>query len=242
MSRLRGTTDFIWVTLVLIGFWQALTLLVGDTALPSPLHTIHQLGVLMMTGKFWMHAAESGKSLLIAGLVTALGGVVLGLALGLHRFSGEVAKPILVAIYSLPKVAIYPLILLFFGLGLSAKVALGVLNGFPPVSLFTMSAVGNIRPSIIRTARVFRLSPWEAMRTVLIPAALPEILSGIRVGMALTMVGVLIGEIFASNRGLGFVLTQASQLDDNRTVMAVTLFIVIAALTLNWLLGLLTRR
>jgi NitT/TauT family transport system permease protein len=112
-----------------------------------------------------------------------------------------------------------------------------VLNGFAPVTIMAMEAVRNINPSIIRTGRVLHLRPWDMMLRVLLPAALPEIMTGVRVGTALTIVGVLIGEIFASNKGLGFELTTASQLNDNVTVMALTVFIVIAALALNWLIA-----
>jgi NitT/TauT family transport system permease protein len=237
MSRLTRTFDFFLVILALVVLWQLMSWTVGSSALPSPFATVRRLGDMAATAVFWGHVRETASAIAIAGLITTVGGTVLGLGLGLHRLSGEVAEPLLIGFYSLPKVVLYPLILLFFGLGMSAKVGLGILNGFAPVSLFTMDAVRNINPSILRTARVFHLSPWGTMRHVLLPAALPEILTGARVGLALTIVGVLIGEIFASNRGLGFLLTTASQLNDNATVMAVTLFIVMMALALNWMIG-----
>ena len=237
MIKVSRLLDSTWITLTLVIFWQLMSWQVGATALPTPLNTIWRLGELAMTSSFWGHVEETARALAIASLITTLGGVLLGLVLGLNRLSGEVAAPLLVGLYSLPKVVLYPLILLFFGLGLPAKIALGVLNGFAPVALSAMNAVRNINPTILRTARVLHLSPWDTIRSVLLPAALPEILSGVRMGMALTIVGVLIGEIFASNRGLGFMLTTASQLNDNPTVMALTLFIVIVALALNWLLA-----
>src|ERR687884_126719 len=119
-------------------------------------------------------------------------GITLGLVLGLQRFAGDVAEPILVALYALPKVTLYPLILLIFGLGLSAKVAFGVIHGIIPMTIFTLTAVRTINPVHLRTARALRLSPVQVALTVLMPAALPEIVTGLRVAFSLTLLGVLI--------------------------------------------------
>jgi NitT/TauT family transport system permease protein len=242
MAKIFRTLDQLLLAAIVLVCWQAVSMKLGDNAVPPPLDTLRRLIELCRTSAFWGHALETGRAVLAAGFVATVGGALLGLAVGLNRFSTEVASPVLVAVYALPKVVLYPLILLLFGLSFSAKVALGVLNGFAPVAIVAMEAVRNINPSIVRTGKVFRLSPWQTIMHVLLPAALPEIFTGVRVGAALTIVGVLIGEIFASNRGLGFMLTNASQLNDNLTVMALTVFIVIAALVLNWLIGVVSPR
>src|SRR6185369_246910 len=123
---------------------------------------------------------------------------------GLRRFAGDVASPIIGSLYSIPKITLYPLILLMFGLGISAKVAFGVIHGFFPIAIFTMNAVRNVAPIYYRTASVLKLSPLKTAMTVMAPAALPEILAGIRIGTALTLLGTLIGELFASTAGIGF--------------------------------------
>ena len=89
--------------------------------------------------------------------ISAVMGVMLGLVLGMRRFAGEVAEPILGSLYTIPKVTLYPVMLLIFGLGMSAKVAFGVIHGMIPVMLFTMAAGKNVRPVLLRTARVLRL-------------------------------------------------------------------------------------
>jgi NitT/TauT family transport system permease protein len=237
VNRISRLLDQLAVLVVLIACWQLVSMKLGGSAVPPPISTIRRLADLCATAGFWGHVAETGRAVGIAGTIAALGGALLGLTFGLSRYASEVIGPVLIAVYALPKVVLYPLILLLFGLSLSAKVALGVLNGFAPVTIMAMEAVRNINPSIIRTGRVLHLRPWDMMLRVLLPAALPEIMTGVRVGTALTIVGVLIGEIFASNKGLGFELTTASQLNDNVTVMALTVFIVIAALALNWLIA-----
>lgn len=143
------------------------------------------------------------------------------------------AEPILVSLYSLPKITLYPVILLAFGLGLSAKVAFGTIHGIIPVIIFTMNAVRTIPPVMLRSARVMRLSPPQLVSTIILPAALPELVSGLRVGFSLTLLGVLIGEMFASQRGLGYLVMNAIGGHDVRTMMAVVLILATTAVLIS---------
>jgi NitT/TauT family transport system permease protein len=222
--------------LLLLGIvlaWQLAHEWAGDVALTSPLETIDYAGSLLGSARFWPNVLETFHAFLYALAISALGGLALGLALGAHRLSGDVAEPILVALYAIPKITLYPLILLIFGLGLPAKVAFGAIHGIIPVTIFALSAVRNIKPVHLKTARVMRLTALQAAWTVWLPAALPEIVSGQRVGFSLTLLGVLIGEMFASQRGLGFLLINAIGLNDVKTIMAVTLMIAVVAVLAN---------
>jgi NitT/TauT family transport system permease protein len=141
-----------------------------------------------------------------------------------------------VAIYSLPKVTLYPILLLAFGLGISAKIAFGTLHGIIPIILFTISAVRNIRPILVKTGRVLKLTPAQMVRSILFPAALPEIFTGLRVGFALTLIGTLLAEMFASQRGLGFLLMNGLGLHNVEMIMAITLLVVTFAAAVSTLL------
>ena len=228
-----GRWDIALVLLALLAAWQALAWWAGSAALASPAATGARLAGLAATAAFWGHATETFAAVLAALLISAAGGLALGLALGAHRFSAEVAEPLLVALYALPKVTLYPLVLLCFGLGPSAKVAFGAMHGLVPVALFAMGAVRALPPVLLRTARVLRLSPWATVRSVVAPAILPEIATGLRVGASLSLLGVLIGEMFASQRGLGFLITNAINLNDTATILAVTLLVSAAAVGAN---------
>jgi NitT/TauT family transport system permease protein len=186
-----------------------------------------------MTAEFWGHALATATASVVALGIAIVAGVALGLVFGKERFAGDVAEPILVSLYTIPKVTLYPLILLIFGLGLSAKVAFGVIHGVIPVILFTLGAVKNIAPVLVRTSRVMRLTTWQTTATVLAPAVLPELMSGVRVGFSLTMLGVLIGEMFASQRGLGFLIVNGMSLHDVPLTTSVILIVVIFAIAAN---------
>ena len=228
------------VTLLLL--WQALYFFAGDIALSSPLATFRRVLQMLGDPRFLPHVVETLSAFLQGFFFAVLLGLAIGVALGSHRTTGEVAEPMLVALYSIPKVTLYPIILLIFGIGMPAKVAFGTIQGVVPVALFTMNAIRNVNPVYGRTARVLKLSIVARIRDVLIPATLPEIVTGIRVGFALALIGTLLGEMFGSQRGLGFLLMQAMSLHNMPNIMAITLLLVVFAATVNAVLLWIDRR
>jgi NitT/TauT family transport system permease protein len=234
--------DTVLLIVALVALWQVGTLALGREALPSPIATINKLAALMADEDFPRHAYETARAFLTALAIALVAGLALGLALGAHRLAGEVTEPILTALYSIPKITLYPVILLLFGLGISAKIAFGVIHGIIPVILFTMNAVRNIRLVYLRSARAMRLTPMQTAFTIIVPAALPEIVSGFRVGFALTLLGTLIGEMFASQRGIGYMLVRAMETGDTATVMSLALLLVVLATSASAALLALDRR
>jgi NitT/TauT family transport system permease protein len=239
---MRRVGDFIALFLGIVLLWQALHWIAGDVALTSPAVTFRHLWNLMATSDFWLDVAETGRAFLYGVLISLIGGVGIGALLGLNRTAGTVSEPILIALYSLPKVTLYPVVLLCFGLGLSAKVAFGAMHGLIPVAIFTMNAIMQLKPVYWRAARSMRLSPRQTILTVALPAVVPEVIAGARIGFSLTLLGVLIGEMFASQRGLGFQITRAMGLGDISTIMAIAVFLSAFAVASNMLLLLLDRK
>lgn len=242
-SRRRGALlDTLLVVLAILAIWQGLHWLAGEVAIASPWVTLQRLAELLADPGFWPNVWETLRAFGLALLYALLGGLILGVILGGHRLSGEVAEPILVALYSIPKITLYPVILLFFGLGMPAKVAFGTIHGIIPVVIFTMNAVRNIAPVYLRTARALRMGPLETGWRVLLPATVPEIVSGFRIGFALTLLGTLIGELFASQRGLGFLIIRSMERHDVPTLLAVALLLFVFATLTSWLLLAIDRR
>ncbi len=219
--------------LFVFAIWQALHWVTGSIAITSPLETVAKLSEMMATEEFWLHARETTVAFVQALAIALSGGLAIGLVLGGWRPAGQVFEPILVAIYSVPKVTLYPVILLIFGLGISAKVAFGAIHGIIPVAIFTMNAVRSLNPVYLRAARSMRMPPAQVATRILIPATLPEIVTGFRVGFSLTLLGSLIGELFASQRGLGFLIMRAVNVYDVKVIFAVTLLIATVAIIVN---------
>jgi len=236
-----GRLDYPLLVAGFLALWQLLHWTVGPDVVSSPWATIARAVELLGTRTFWGHVHATLTAFALASVISIAAGIALGLWLGLRRFAGDVADPILGTLYSIPKITLYPIILLMFGLGVSAKVAFGVIHGVFPIAIFTMNAVRNVAPVFRRTALILRLSPVATAATIMAPAALPEILSGIRVGVALTLLGTLIGELFAATSGLGFALIRAMDVHSVVDILAITLLLFCFAASVNASLRLIER-
>lgn len=232
-TPMQRLLDGMVVTIVLIGCWQVLHLYMGSEALSSPLATVQRIGSLFQSTMFWENVRETANALWISLAISCLGGAVVGVLLGSNRFAGAVVEPMVVMLQAIPKVTLYPVFLLFFGLGLAAKVAFGAIHGIVPVTLVTLNAVRSLNPALKRTARALHVSPWQTVTTILLPATIPEIVTAVRLGFCLTFLGVMVGEMFASKRGLGYMIMNGISVNDVPTMIAVTVLIGIFAVAVN---------
>lgn len=236
MSARIRILDYVLLAAGLLVAWTLLFQWAGPEALSPPAPTFKRIGELLSSASFWGHVEATAVAFAYACLIALVGGLLVGFALGANRFAGQVGEPILTTFYAIPKITLYPVILLIFGLGISAKVAFGALHGLFPVALFTIGAIKNTAPVLIKTARVMKLSPFEGIRTVYFPAAMPEIVTGLRVGFSTTLLGTLIGELFASDRGVGFILIRAMEAHKVEDIMALTVLLFAFAAGANALL------
>ncbi|HEX2886986.1 ABC transporter permease [Vineibacter terrae] len=242
MSLAARWRDSALVVAAILALWQAINLVGGDNLMTSPLATVRHAADMVGQARFWPHLRETVTAYLAALAIAVFGGIGFGVLLGAHRLTGEVAEPIFVALYSIPKVTLYPVILLAFGLGIQAKIAFGALHGIIPIVIFSLNAVRQVNRTWLRTARTMSLTPMQTVRHVIIPATVPEIFSGLRVGAALTLLGTMLGELFASQRGLGFLLMTAIDLHDVKTIMAIALLITLFSVAMNAAMLALDRR
>lgn len=236
---MRTTADRQMAIIALLLLWAILHHFYGAEALASPIATAERLIDLLTSARLWPHALVSFSVWLAAFALAAIAGVSVGLLLGLHRTSAQVIEPFITALASLPKVTLYPMVLLIFGLGISSKLVFGFLHGVLPILLFTLGAVRQLPLIQLKSARAMGLSRWAVVRYVMLPSVLPPVLSGLKLGASLTLLGVLIGEMFGAQKGLGFLLMNAMELNDTPTLSALSLLLLIAALSLNTIFSLL---
>jgi NitT/TauT family transport system permease protein len=239
MRSLRGP---LMLTTSIFVLWQATFWMVGDMALRSPLSTLLYSSDLLSRESFYPHLIETCTAFGAAIIIAVASGLAIGLLLGLSQLARGVLEPMLVAMYSIPKVTLYPILLLAFGLGMPAKIAFGAIHGFIPIALFTINAVRNIRPILLKTGRMLKMNKMQMVWRIIMPAALPEIFTGLRVGFSLTMIGTVLGEMFASQRGLGYMLMNAIGLHNVDVIMSITLMLVVFAASVSSLLLAIDRR
>ena len=246
MTATRRLADTFIIVLVILAAWEILHRIAGSTALPAPLTTMSYLVRNVTTARFAENAATTAVEFFFALVLAYAIGLAVGVWMGAHRLSGAVGEPILVALYSLPKIVLYPVLLLIFGLGISGKVAFGALHGILPVALLTMGAIRAIPPVYLRAARTLQLTPWQSITTLLLPAALPEVFTGLRIGFTVTLLGVLLGEMFASKSGLGSMIMTDMSLAQSEDMVTVAIllfaFAAVANAILLWIEHRLRRR
>ncbi|NDH54369.1 MAG: ABC transporter permease subunit [Betaproteobacteria bacterium] len=226
----------------ILTLWQIAFWLVGDLALRSPWATFVYAADLVTRPSFRPHFTETATAFVAAITIAVAAGLSIGLLLGLSQLARGVLEPMLVAMYSIPKVTLYPILLLAFGLGMPAKIAFGAIHGFIPIALFTINAVRNVRPILLKTGRVLKMGRIPMVWRVVMPAALPEIFTGLRVGFSLTMIGTVLGEMFASQRGLGYMLMNAIGLHNVDVIMSITLLLVLFAAAVSSVLLAIDKR
>jgi NitT/TauT family transport system permease protein len=236
MIATRRAADTAIILIIMLLAWQALHQLVGATALPGPVPTLAYLVKFVPSERFAENAWATLVCFFYALLLSYGIGLAIGVWMGIHRLSGAVGEPILISLYTLPKVTLYPVVLLIFGLSLSGRVTFGAMHGVLPVALLTMSAIRNIPPVYLKSAQTLHLSGWQTILTMLFPAALPEIVGGLRIGFTLTLLGVLLAEMFAAKQGLGSLIINAMQLMQAEEMLTVAVVLFAFASLANALL------
>jgi NitT/TauT family transport system permease protein len=236
MTAAKRAADTLLLLIVMVLAWQALHQAVGATALPAPLPTFEYLAKFLPSARFGESAWATLVSFFYALLLSYAIGLTIGVWMGFHRLSGAVGEPILISLYTLPKVTLYPVVLLIFGLSVAGRVTFGAMHGVLPVALLTMSAIRNIPPVYLKSAQALHLSRWQIITTVLFPATLPEVVAGLRIGFTLTLLGVLLAEMFAAKHGLGSLIINAMQLLQGEEMVSVALVLFAFAALANALL------
>jgi NitT/TauT family transport system permease protein/taurine transport system permease protein len=180
---------------------------------------------------------------ILTSLVFAYGlGGLIGLVVGISPLGRRVALPLVSSIYALPLVVIYPVMTAWFGIGPASKIWFASLYGIFPVILSTAAGVQLVDRRLILMARAQGARFWPMMTDVIIPAALPAVVSGLRVGGALVTVGVVVAEMLASTDGIGFLITQNRTMFRTPQVYFGILLVLVLAGGLDMLISRLERR
>jgi ABC-type nitrate/sulfonate/bicarbonate transport system permease component len=178
----------------------------------------------------------------IAYAMAIAAGLAVGAVLGLNRLAGRAYAPIVGALYAVPAVVWYPSLMLFFGLGPASKIAFGFLLGFFPITLAVLAGIRQVSPHLIAVARAFGARPPTVFVKVMLPAMMFTLVGGLRTGLALTVIGVIVGEILGSTEGMGTLINHAyglARTTDYVALVLVTLALIVAS---DVVAGLVERR
>lgn len=215
--------------ILLVVIWQVVTDLnvVKQIFLPTPLQVLDALKSIFSGGAIWSDLGVSGEEFIVGLGISIAIGAVLGILTGWYRPVDEFFKPIVVALNSMPQVAVIPVLILIFGIGITPKVIVVILSCAPVILMNTAAGVANVDERLMRVARSFGATDWQAIRTVVIPDVVPFFMTGLRISIGRAIIGVVVGEIFASRAGIGSLLISASD-SFNMPVMYASVIIITA--------------
>ncbi|MEN3279039.1 MAG: hypothetical protein V7607_179 [Solirubrobacteraceae bacterium] len=238
--RVLGTSGIVLV----LGIWQVLASagVIDQLTASSPSRIATAAKDLAQAGTLWSAMGSSAKLFGIGFGISLVGGLLLGLLLGWYKRVEAVLDPWVSILYATPRLALLPLITVWFGIGLKAQVVVVVLIAIFPIIINTASGVATIDRDHLRVARSFLATNTDVLRTVALPGATPAVVAGIRQGLMQTLIGVVVAEYLFGNTGIGgMIFTAGLSLQTGQAFVGALVF-AIAALILSAALRLLERR
>jgi ABC-type nitrate/sulfonate/bicarbonate transport system permease component len=224
------------ILIALLLAWEAVTVplnplfYIPPSALPGALVRMWRVPELPALGEHvWLTFEEIAGAYALA----VAAGLWLGFLLGLRRTLGRIYEPLLAALYAVPSVIWYPSLMLFFGLGPASKIAFGVLLGFFPIVLSVLAGIRQVPATLVTVARSMGARPFTVFYKVMLPAMASTMVGGLRAGLALSVVGVLVGEILGSRAGVGYVINYAYGLMMTREYAVLALIAAAAVLAVD---------
>ncbi len=175
---------------------------------PSSFKIIAALASELVSPSFYWNLEYTAMEVVASIAIGCGAGLCVGLALGAYRFAGAAYERYLQYMAPTPKIVFLPVMLMLFGIGSGSKIAMGSLSCFFPMALSVAAGVRLVDPVLLRVGRSFNLSPAQMVRMIYLPALVPPIATGLRIGLGVSIVGCLLAELKMSNRGLGFMIMQ----------------------------------
>ncbi len=191
-----------------------------------------------LPASLWLTLREIGAAYMLA----VAAGLGCGFMLGMHRLVGRVWGPMLAALYAVPAVVWYPSLMLFFGLEAASKIAFGFLLGFFPITLAVLAGVRQVNPQLVTVAHAYGAGAVTVFRRVMLPSMLFTLVGGLRTGLALCVIGVIVGEILGSKAGIGTLINHAYGLLRTADYVALVLVTLVLVVGSDVLASLLERR
>ena len=236
---MAATQIRILTLIVLLALWEAVARsgLLYQDVVPSLLKIASAFARLLVDPQTWKHFAVSAWEIGAGLAIGYLLGVLFGLVAGSRRFFGAAVAPYVDGVATAPKIVFLPIVMLLVGTGMSSKLALGALSAFFPVAINMAASVRQVNPVFIKVGRSFRLSRWQMATRIYLPALRPSLITSLRLGFGLAVVGVLLAEIKLSNAGLGFLANEHYSHYRVPDLYAVLVLVFIVAVGLNSLMG-----
>jgi len=223
------------VIIVTLAIWQAFWAAgkISPLFMSGPSAIVKRFWDDLLHGHLLQDLAYSGKNFVIGFVLSVVLGVVLGVIIGWYKKVEMITAPFTSALYATPRVAMVPLIIIWFGIGMWSKVFIVFITAFFPVLINTIGGIRAIDRDLLKAARAFCATDRQIFMTLAIPGAVPFILTGVRQAVALGLIGVVVGEMFGGSEGIGFMVAYGGQTFATDTLFVGVLIIAFAGIILT---------
>lgn len=222
------------VGIAIFGGWQIVSgWLIDPFFISSPVAVFAKIGQWIGRGELFVNLGYTLYATVTGFVIGSILGFALGFAFGRYQRVGAVFDPYITAIYCLPKIALAPLFIMWFGIGIESKIAMSAVIVFFLVFLNTYSGVRDVNPIYVHATRIMGANEWQLLRTVIAPSAAAWVMTGLKVSVPYALIGAVVGEFMSSNRGIGFLIAQSSALFDTAGVFAGLVVLAVVGGTIN---------
>lgn len=223
---------------VFLGVWEWLadTNVINPLFTSSPSRIVRELGTLVSTGQLWPNIWISGQEFLIGFGVSIVVAIPLGILIGWYRPIEAIFNPFVSFLNSVPRIALLPLLIIWVGIGIQLKIAVVFLSAVVAILINTIAGIKALDPQLLTMARSFEASDFKIFRRIALPGSVPYILSGVRLGLGHALIGVVVGELYAANSGVGHLISVAGNTFQTDLVFAGVVIIAVFGLIFTFLL------
>jgi len=208
----------------------------------SPSRILRTAGEMLADGTILYDLQVSGLELAAGYGLAVLIGVPLGILMGWYRRLNAALDPFVSALYATPRIALLPLVMIWFGIGFASKAAIVFLGAVFPILVNTITGVRTLDADFIKVARSFGANDGQMFLTVALPSSVPLLLSGLRLGLGHALIGIVVGEMYGATHGIGFLITVSGARFQTDKVMVGIIIIALAGMLMTELLRVIERR
>lgn len=183
--------------------------LVNPLFTSSPSRVVKAAIVLIKEGTLFAHLAVSAKEFVLGYAVALIIGVPIGVTLGWFKLVSASFGPIISAFYATPRVALMPLFIIWFGLGITSKIIVVLLSAIFPLIVNLQTGMTTIDPDLIKVAKSYGASRWQIFKSIALPTSVPFMITGLRLAAGRALLGVIVAEVFGGSQGIGYLIQYA---------------------------------
>jgi ABC-type nitrate/sulfonate/bicarbonate transport system permease component len=237
-----------WLPALIIGLglvlweWFSRTGRLSALFFPAPSTIVESLIQMILNGKMAIHLRATAERLAIGFAIGGSAGLLLGLAMGWSSRLRQIIDPLIAAIHPIPKIAIFPLIMIIFGIGEASKIVAIAIASFFPMLINCMSGVRQLNPVYFEVTQNYRANRWKTFSRVVVPGSLPLILTGARLAINMAMVISIAVELLAAKEGLGVIIWFSWQTLRIEELYASLVVIALLGISINLFLQYLSKR